>query len=300
MMNQGFFIRSQITQILAYLKDQDEVAYIKASDKLLSDDNCRFHIKLLLTNLLSFEKEPSSAQKRLAKKHILTDEHLHFAFFEKVNSLDWWLFLKKEGTIDKLFQTYLDEDLSSTSTQFEKYTLLYFNYIARSINTCTQETIDYIDKLPHFEKKEEFVFRMLNNLEHWKTHAPVKLYEKYKADANQQPFRRTLGLEKAIPYHLDWVIKTTLEFFPRDIHLVVDNAAEQNKLWLNDLDFFYDKIGHKVFERIFKIDIEKGISFGIDVLSILIDKTKWSVEGSNIIRDRIFYQSDGDMDKKSI
>ena len=31
----------------------------------------------------------------------------------------------------------------------------------------------------------------------------------------------------------------------------------------------------------------------------MIDKNQWSVNESHIIRDWIFYQSDGDMDKKS-
>jgi hypothetical protein len=293
--HQGLFIRSQIAQVLTYLKNTKEFDYIKTNEVLLVDTKCRFHLKLLLTNLLSFETNPTAAQKRLVNQYILSDDALRFAFFEKVNSKQWWVYLEKNGQIDKLFNQYLEEYTTSTSDRFEKYTILFFNYMARSINTCPQETIDYIHQLPRFDKKTEFVFRMLNNLKEWRTNTPIQLYENYKSEANRLPFWRTQVLEKATSYHPDWVIQTILEFLPKEIETFLENATD--KYSVSDLDFFDNKIDFKFFETIYKLDIGKGITFSIDVLSILIEKTQWKIDKSQIIRDRIFYQSDNDMDR---
>lgn len=293
--HQGLFIRSQIIQILSFLKRTDEGAYINANKSLLSNTNFRFLIKLLLIDLLSFEKHPTLAQQRLVKQYILSDDALRFAFFEKVDSIKWWNFLRKEGQIDELFNQYLEEYTTSTSDRFEKSTILFFNYIARSINTCPQETIDYIHQLPTFDKKAEFVFRMLNNLKEWRKNAPIQLYESYKSEANQLPFWRTMMLEKAVSYHTDWVTKTILEFLSSEIDTILENTVD--KYLHSNINFFKDKISFQIFEAIYKADTRKGITFSIDVLSILIEKTQWTIDGNQTIRDRIFYQSDNDMDR---
>ena len=90
---QGLFQRSLIQQVLSYLRNVDAEAYCTALQQLLSNTQCRTHIKLLLTQYMGSQSQPYEEERTIVHAYILPDTMLLPAFLEVVHSRAWlsWL-----------------------------------------------------------------------------------------------------------------------------------------------------------------------------------------------------------------
>jgi hypothetical protein len=88
--SQGVFARSQLRQVLAYLRGTDPPAYIRELDTLLNTKTLRFHLRDLVLRELGQQPEPSDEEWLLAQK-MLVDPKLRPEFLKSIAYNANWL-----------------------------------------------------------------------------------------------------------------------------------------------------------------------------------------------------------------
>ncbi len=97
--HQGLFIRSKIKQIFSYLREYNPDLYIEQLKKVLFADNVRYHIKLMLIEMLAFEEQPSSREFNLILQVGNYNKNLYASFFFSIPKIKWLYFLDKKGKL---------------------------------------------------------------------------------------------------------------------------------------------------------------------------------------------------------
>ncbi len=69
---QGLFARSQLTQVLAYLRANDEATYIYELNVFLRSEGLRFHLRDLLLNWVGASPDPTDGEVVLVRRLLLT------------------------------------------------------------------------------------------------------------------------------------------------------------------------------------------------------------------------------------
>jgi len=87
---QGLFERSQLVQVLAYLRGADEVAYRRELTNLLFADNLRPHLRLLLIGWFGSLPTPTDDELRIARR-LMKDADDRARFFQSIwENGDWF------------------------------------------------------------------------------------------------------------------------------------------------------------------------------------------------------------------
>jgi hypothetical protein len=86
---QGLFERSQMVQVLAYLRGADDTIYRRELNSLLFSDRLRVHLKLLLIGWFGSLPNPTSAEWQIARLFTQTDESRH-RFFQAISGNNGW------------------------------------------------------------------------------------------------------------------------------------------------------------------------------------------------------------------
>ena len=94
--HQGLFVRARVQQYFAYLRDVNETRYIKELQNFISNDDIRFHLKLLILSWLAFQEHPHKIEKEYVKSMILVNEEYLGPFIENVRSAEWFQFVVVE------------------------------------------------------------------------------------------------------------------------------------------------------------------------------------------------------------
>ena len=133
--HQGLFIRSQVKQILSYLRDLDVETYMKELNTVLLGNGYRFHLQLLLINDLGFYQNPLKQEMKFVKEHIISSSLWFRVFLESIQSVEWFKFIIEQNEFKKLLSTADDE------TEF-----VIINLCVRIVWQNAQIVIDFLTK----------------------------------------------------------------------------------------------------------------------------------------------------------
>ncbi len=284
--HQGLFIRSSLKMIIGFLREQDHAAYIKALETILISSKYRFHIKLMLLNLLGFEEAPTPEEKQLVKSRILPSKELKIPFFESVMGNSWFTFLLEEGELNKLITQKIgwrnklaERDWGKVNEVVDKIkTLLHYKSTSESwdaqINLLWQVLIkqlpksriavcDFLLNCSEFEGKSTFVFRLLYYIKEWDIPIAFQLYEKHAAEAGTDRFGYYKTLEDALNFNIDWVKERY------KTHCL--NKIESIKGSTDKPHFEYQD--EELFKKLFEVDTIKALDFTLDIIKRISAKT---------------------------
>jgi hypothetical protein len=284
--HQGLFIRSSLKMIIGFLREQDHAAYITALETTLHSSKYRFHIKLMLLNLLGFEEAPTTKEKHLVKSHILLSKELKIPFLESVTGNSWFTFLLEEGELNKLITQKIgwhnklaEHDwgkankvvdkiktllhYQSTSDRWDAQINLLWQILIKQLPKSRQSVCDFLLNCSEFEGKSRFIFRLLYHVKEWDFPAAFQLFEKHEAEAGADRFGYYKTLEDALKFNVDWVMQKY------KTHCL--NKIEAIKAFTDKPHFEHQD--EELFKKMFEVDTTKAFDFALDIVKRISAKT---------------------------
>jgi hypothetical protein len=284
--HQGLFIRSSLKMIIGFLREQDHAAYIKALETILLSSKYRFHIKLMLLNLLGFEEAPTTEEKQLVKSRILPSKELKLPFLESVTGNSWFTFLLEEGELNKLItqntgwhNKLAERDwgkankvvdkiktlvhYKGTSERWDAQLNLLWQILIKQLPKSRRSVCDFLLNCPDFEGKSRFIFRLLYHVKEWDIPAAFQLFEKHQAEEGTDRFGYYKTLEDALNFNVDWVM---LKYKAHCLNKI--DAIKGN----NDKPHFEHQ-DEELFKKMFEADTIKAFDFALDIVKRISAKT---------------------------
>lgn len=284
--HQGLFIRSSLKMIIGFLREQNHAAYLKALETILFSSKYRFHIKLMLLNLLGFEEAPTSKEKQLVKSRILPSKDLRLPFLESANGNSWFTFLLEEGELNKLItqkigwsiklfeqdwrkaKKIVDKikkllDYKSTSEKWEAQINLLWQILIKQLPKNRQSVCDFLLNCSEFEGKPRFIFRLLYYVKEWDIPAAFQLFEKHEAEAGTDRFDYYKVLEDVLNFNIDWAIQRYKKLCISKIEALKGNNDK--------LHFEYQD--EELFKEMFDVEPTKALNFTLDIIKRISVKT---------------------------
>lgn len=284
--HQSLFIRSSLKMIIGFLREQDHAAYIKALQTILLSSKYRFHIKLMLLNLLGFEEAPTTKEKQLVKSSILLSKELKLSFLESVTGDSWFAFLLEEGELNKQiiqkigWRTNLAErdwgrvnkvvhkirsllHYKSTSERLDAQINLLWQILIKQLPKNRKAVCDFLFNCFEFRGKSNFIFRLLYHVKKWDIPIAFQLFEEHEAEAGTDPFGYYKILEDVLNFNMNWVMgryKT---------HCL--NKIEAIKVSTDKPHFEHQD--EELFNKMFEVDTIKALDFVLDIIKRISAKT---------------------------
>ena len=108
---QGLFRRSQVRQVLEYLRDDDPDPYLRTLSRLLGDESVRFHLKRFTLEWLGQLEDPREAEWKLLEEQVESlQRHVLGAMRNRV---PWFDLLESLGILRSWLTSDADEDRNS-------------------------------------------------------------------------------------------------------------------------------------------------------------------------------------------
>ncbi|KAA9331174.1 NACHT domain-containing protein [Adhaeribacter soli] len=309
--HQGLFIRSSLKMIIGFLREQDHASYINALETILLSSKYRFHIKLMLLNLVGFEEAPTPEEKQLVKSRILPSKELKIPFLESVTGNSWFTFLLEEGELNKLItkkigwrNKFAERDwgkankvvdkiktllhYKSTSERWDAQINLLWQILIKQLPKSRKVVCDFLLNCSEFKDKSKFIFRSLYYVVEWDIPIAFQLFEKHEAEAGTDRFGYYKILEDALDFNIDWVIQRY------KTHCL--NKIEAIKC-SNDKPHFEHQ-DEELFKKMFEVDTIKALDFALDIIKRISAKTSGE-DKSKLYIDLVFWFFDYERDGRS-
>ncbi|MGB3346527.1 MAG: ATP-binding protein [Candidatus Humimicrobiia bacterium] len=269
--HQGLFVRSQVKQVLAYLRDSNFPTYLKELKEFLTNPQVRFHIRLLIINQLSFLQNPEDEEWQIVKKILERDGNFKKHFIDGVQSEEWLKYLISNG--------YLQTFLQSGD---EKLINLVIWKLRSLINPYTKTVIDFLGQFPNIDKKDEYIAYILNGLDHWEDVKAIQLYKSNLSTIKRwDRFYFSHFLERILKYNPEVVV----EVFFNDLNEKVDIIKSTDDF---DKRQFLDYHDIEVFKKLLNWNSDVVLSKALRIIHELVDKTKWGSKNGSYL-DGAFY-----------
>jgi hypothetical protein len=162
--SQGLFERSQMIQVLVYLRGADEVTYLRELDKLLTSQELRTHLRLLLIGWLGSLPNPTPDELRIARR-LIADPDGRPRFFRAVSGNQGWFTLLNADVVPLLLR-------SSDERRID----LAVGYLGTMIEVCPDAVL--ADLRPYFDRNETWNARIgscLSHLDTWESEEAVAM-----------------------------------------------------------------------------------------------------------------------------
>lgn len=198
--HQGLFIRSKVKYVLDYLRDYDRAVYIQQIKEIITQDEYRYHIKLLVIDALANPSQLDSREKSFIKKHILTTE-FRDVFFTKIKHEDILNYLYGLGEVKKNLQ----EEKRDLFNQFTKKN-------PEKGLTIFMQT--------HLEGKEKLAYGVIWRLDDFSSDTAKNFIYQYKDfifEGNKKNSSDFYVLEKIISTNPSLASTLAFEFFQQKI-----------------------------------------------------------------------------------
>jgi hypothetical protein len=182
---QGLFERSQMVQVLAYLRGLDEQAYLRELTSLFFAADLRVHLRLLLIGWFGALPNPADSELRIARRLVQEADGLA-QFLQAIRGNEAWFDLLSDGDLHRLLCT-ADDNLADA--------------IAHYLSTVIQGRTDAVLAClrPYVGKSERWDSRAalcLSRLEDWQNAEALDLL------CDLLSRRRTAGWEDLCFHHL--------------------------------------------------------------------------------------------------
>ena len=269
--HQGLFVRSQVKQVLAYLRNNDFTRYLKELKEFLTNPKIRFHIRLLVINQLTFLQNPKDEEWQIVKQLLERDDNFKKHFIDGIQSEKWLKYLISNGYLQIFLQSG-DEELIN----------LIIWKLRSLINPYTKTVIDFLGQFPNIDKKDEYIAYILNGLDHWEDVKAIQLYKSNLSTIKRwDRFYFSHFLERILKYNPEVV----LEVFFNDLNEKVDIIKSTDDF---DKKKFLDYHDIEVFKKLLNWNPDVVLSKALSITRKLVNKTKWESK-TGFYLDRAFY-----------
>ncbi len=298
---QGLFIRSNLKMLLVFLREQDQTAFIRVINTIISGRKFRFHIKLLIINELGFNNQPGQAEINFVRQNIIDNKRYLVYFLESFLSNFWLKYLidhrqidtilipdTSAGKLQNLTPSWINKivrrDKKTGEQRMEDNRNLIFVLLRRHLSECPDLIIDFLTNVPEFPDRGRFVTRLLYFLKNWQSPKALQLFERYLPDFQYDQHGLLSVLEDMTAYNVEYVIS----HFRGTLLTKVDKHQISDK---KDL-FTHDDL--ELLKTIMEAAPEKGLAFLEEIIIALIQKTNFSPSDEQICENLGFWLFDYD------
>ena len=269
--HQGLFVRSQVKQVLAYLRGRGFPIYLKELKEFLTNPKVRFHIRLLVINQLAFLQDPEDEEWQIVKQLLEIDDNFKKHFIDGIQSEKWLQYLITNGYL-QIFLQLGDEKLIN----------LVIWKLRSLINPYTKTVIDFLGQFPNIEKKDEYIAYILDGLDHWEDVRAIQLYKSnLSAIKRWDRFSFSHFLEKILKYDS----KVVVEVFFDDLNEKTDAIKSTDDF---DKRQFLDYHDIEVFKKLLNWNPSVVLFKALRIIHELVDKMKWGSK-TGFYLDGAFY-----------
>jgi hypothetical protein len=272
--HQGLFIRSQVKQVLAYLRDSDFSKYLAELKQFLTNPKIRFHIRLLVINQLGYLQDPTDEEWQIVKQLLEKDKNFAKHFLYGVQSEKWLNYLISNGYIQRFLQLGDEE--------FINFLVWKLSIL---INSCTETVLDFLKEFPDIVKKEEKICSILYRLDHWGNKKAIQLFQEYLPTIKGVSYSYCSDfLERIIDFNPGVVFK----IFFDDLNEKVDAIKSHDDLHSKE---FLDAIDIEIFKKLLDWNPTVVLPYALQIINKLVDKTKLKIR-IKFYYDMAFYGYD--------
>ncbi|MCA9997355.1 MAG: hypothetical protein KDE56_16465, partial [Anaerolineales bacterium] len=183
--SQGLFERSQMVQLLAYLRGAEPTRYHHELTTLLFSDNLRIHLRLLLIGWFGNIPDPTPAELQIAQRLMRTEED-QSRFFNAIGGNGGWFDQLKPAKLTAMLRSQDETEIN-----------LAVGLLMTLINSRTEEVLTFLQPyLGRSEAWDKHISLCLTNLKHWHSEAAVSIL----TDLFQR--RRTFNRDDTYLYNL--------------------------------------------------------------------------------------------------
>lgn len=254
--HQGLFVRSQVKQVVAYLRATDHASYILELKRLLTSKRTRYHIKLMLINQLGFEQNPSDAEWQLVNETILTDSVSVLRFIESIRAGDWLRRLIDCGLLLD-YMTDTREDIFGRCEWM----------LTTVVQTEPDAVLDFVLRMPLADSRDRVIWNVLNNLRDWQNPTAQNLFQEVEARIPEE-MKSARGhiLQNGLATNPNWVADYLLSHTLKGI-----NSLSQDEIGRPE---YIDSKLNQVFAELYENHPNLVLHCGIPIVTALAVKTK--------------------------
>lgn len=306
--NQSLYIRPALKMILSSLRIKDHALYIKTIAELLFSRSIRLHIQLLVLNQLSFESHPSTQEKDMVIKSIVTSNKYRDPFLESAATGGWFEILATEGVLDSLVITSPTKMESFCGNEKVKYVAgkigiagylskhefqhrmereanIWYQILRFALAQKTNAALTYLDRVPDFPNKSGIIVRLLNFVTKWDEPLACKLFDNHYTHTINSWAEFAHVVEAAIPAQYKWSLKWFEKIF-------FDSPVEGQ---YNDPTM----VAHyksDVLKKLFAVNREETFAFAVRAIRSIIDQKadEFSIDKTVLFDDIVFMMHDED------
>lgn len=161
---QSLYIRSVVKMVAEYLREYDINKYIYVLENVLFNQKYRNHIKTLLISCFSIQNNISREEKIFCLNYILQNKEIEELFLTSIYSKDWINFFINEDILKEYFE--------------ENKKDLIWTLLARNINLNSVKILKYLKSI-EFDDKNNYMSRLIINIEDWEDNQLIIFFEKY-------------------------------------------------------------------------------------------------------------------------
>ncbi|MBN3583382.1 hypothetical protein JYB64_13370 [Algoriphagus aestuarii] len=287
--HQGLFIRSSLKMILQFLRDHDHKEYVKTISTILISRAYRFHLRLMVINLIGFETEPTESEIYLVKSKVLTSSALRQLFIESAYGKTWLQTLIESLVLKKLllpktfwYDNLLKRDFKKLNPLKERIThrinyklpetrqkeslQLCFQTLTKQLPESGKLVCKFLGETPDFQGRPGFIFKVLYFLKDWDNEDAILLFEENEVEANRDRFGYYKILEDAAHFRMDWVLTTYKKLCFQKIEEPREPGSTKDIFTHDD---------EELYKKLFKVNPDKAFDFTLKVTQKLIDDNSW-------------------------
>lgn len=234
---QGLFVRSRVKQVINYLKYYDEDLYDEEVRKILSNKKIRFHIKLIIIELISFYDDILIEEEKVFNDIIAQTPTLYDKFLSNVVNIKW---------IEFLFENHFELLSKNQNAEF---------LLARLTKSNVEKAIYILDR---YYKKPNYnlIDRIVYNIQNFSNPCVIPFLERYVSDLRKSKDLYPNLIKRVSKYDKKWAFDELYNFFTQKVE-----------------DKEYIKYGDSnLINSLVEIDIELSYTFCKKIISLINDK----------------------------
>lgn len=283
---QSLYIRSTLKMLATFLREHNHKEYIHILHSVLFSRRYKFHLKLLLINLVGYVEIPSKEETEFVQNKIFRYRQFKNLFLESFNSGQWLNLLLEGKQVDFLLsnENTLRDRIYNYAAKLRPLKKLMAGIVLKRLKNKEddlnvaymifrrhlpeqrQTIVKYLLDLPAFPERNKFVFRILYFLKKWDFEDAFHLYEICKIETANDKIGYYGIMEDVATFDLGWVIK---EYRYRLV-----TQIEQLKPFSDKFNF--DHYDEELLKRLLLINNEATFNLIYEVLSLIMQKTSYT------------------------
>ncbi len=275
--HQGLFLRSITKQVLTYLRVYDPRFYIKQTKNIIESDKIRYHLKLLIVELLSFEDTPTIEEHKLVTSLFYQNRSLFISFFQSIPGGSWFDYFSRNGDLLNSCLNGKDNVLKEVIGRF----------IVFSAETNIEKAISIIKGIKTSKDRAGYLQWILFRKPDFSLSVVTKTYFELEKEYLDMGDRRLHILSNAIEPNPDFAISESKKVFENIL-------KDWKRLRKRELGHNSDEPNFINFcEELYNKQPKKAYPFFKEIVTTLIEKTKFDnpFKEHNLLKEDNAFQS---------